>query len=73
MAVLAAVVAVAVAGCGTSDKASSSTSSSGAGGGTLVVFAAASLKKPFTEIGEQFKTDNPGPELSFRSPDRPIW
>ena len=27
---------------------------------SITVFAAASLKKTFTEIGEQFKTDNPG-------------
>ena len=38
---------------------------SGADGGKLVVFAAASLKKSFTEIGEQFKTDNPGSDIEF--------
>lgn len=34
---------------------------------TVTVFAAASLKKPFTEIADRFKTDNPGTdvELSF--------
>lgn len=63
--VLAAVVAVALAGCGSPDKASSPTSSSEAGGGKLVVFAAASLKKPFTEIGEQFKVANPGAGIEF--------
>jgi molybdate transport system substrate-binding protein len=31
----------------------------------LVVFAAASLKKSFTDIGEQFKTDNPGTSVDF--------
>jgi molybdate transport system substrate-binding protein len=61
-----AVAGLAVAGCGSSDEAASPTSTSGAdGGGTLVVFAAASLKKPFTEIGEQFKTDNPGSDIDF--------
>ena len=30
-----------------------------------MVFAAASLKKSFTEIGEQFKTDNPGSAIEF--------
>ena len=30
-----------------------------------MVFAAASLKKTFTEIGEQFKTDNPGVSVEF--------
>ena len=34
-------------------------------GDTLVVFAAASLKQSFTEIGEQFKTDNPGATVEF--------
>ena len=29
------------------------------------MFAAASLKKSFTEIGEQFKTDNPGSDVEF--------
>lgn len=31
----------------------------------IVVFAAASLKKSFTEIGERFKTDNPGVDVEF--------
>jgi molybdate transport system substrate-binding protein len=31
----------------------------------ITVFAAASLKKSFTEIGERFKTDNPGTEVEF--------
>jgi len=31
----------------------------------LTVFAAASLKKAFTEIGEEFKTDNPGSDVEF--------
>jgi molybdate transport system substrate-binding protein len=30
-----------------------------------MVFAAASLKKTFTDIGEQFKTDNPGASVEF--------
>ena len=30
-----------------------------------MVFAAASLKKSFTEIGERFKTDNPGTDIEF--------
>ena len=32
---------------------------------SITVFAAASLKKTFTEIGEQFKTDNPGSSVEF--------
>jgi molybdate transport system substrate-binding protein len=38
------------------------------GGGKLTVFAAASLKKAFTEIGERFTTDNPGSEVEFSFP-----
>ena len=40
-------------------------SSEAAGSGKLIVFAAASLKKSFTDIGEQFKTDNPGSDVEF--------
>ncbi|MDT5246711.1 MAG: molybdate transport system substrate-binding protein, partial [Mycobacterium sp.] len=34
-------------------------------GGKIIVFAAASLKKTFTDIGEQFKTENPGASVEF--------
>jgi len=64
MAVVVTALSLTVAGCGSSNDASS-TSSSSAGGGKLIVFAAASLKKSFTEIGEQFKTDNPGSDIEF--------
>lgn len=36
-----------------------------AAGPRLVVFAAASLKTTFTEIGDQFRTDNPGASIEF--------
>ncbi|HET9563245.1 MAG TPA: molybdate-binding protein, partial [Mycobacterium sp.] len=49
-----------VTGCGSSDEGTSSSSTSSTEDGKLIAFAAASLKKSFTEIGEQFKTDNPG-------------
>ena len=64
---LAASLSVALAtGCG-SDATTSSpeTTTVGDGGTNLVVFAAASLKKSFTDIGEQFKTDNPGTSVEF--------
>jgi molybdate transport system substrate-binding protein len=53
------VLVVGLVGCGSSDKGSANQS--------ITVFAASSLKKPFTEIGERFKTDNPGSsvELNF--------
>jgi molybdate transport system substrate-binding protein len=52
-----AVLLLVLTACGTSNDASSR--------GKLIVFAAASLKKSFTEIGEQFKTDNPGADIEF--------
>lgn len=55
--ILALVLAVAVGGCGSGQSSQS--------GEKIVVFAAASLKKPFTEIGERFKTDNPGASVEF--------
>ena len=66
IAAAAALVIGIVSGCGSSNNASSTSSTSGAaGGGKLIVFAAASLKKSFTDIGEQFKTDNPGSDVEF--------
>jgi molybdate transport system substrate-binding protein len=66
IAAAAAVMIGIVSGCSSSNDASSAPSSStGAGGGKLIVFAAASLKKSFTDIGEQFKTDNPGSDIEF--------
>ena len=46
----------ALTGCGSSETAP---------GQSITVFAAASLKKTFTEIGEQFKTDNPDTSVEF--------
>jgi molybdate transport system substrate-binding protein len=43
-----------MAGCGSSDETRG-----------ITVFAAASLKKTFTEIGERFETDNPGTPVEF--------
>ena len=40
-------------------------STSADGRTTIVVFAAASLKKAFTQIGERFTTDNPGSQVEF--------
>ena len=54
-----------VTACGSSEESSSPSPTSGTGGGKLIVFAAASLKKSFTEIGEKFMTDNPGSEIEF--------
>jgi molybdate transport system substrate-binding protein len=67
IAAAAALVIGIVSGCGSSNNApsTSSSTSGAAGGGKLIVFAAASLKKSFTDIGEQFKTDNPGSDVEF--------
>ncbi len=55
--VLAAVLSLSlISGCGSSqDKQDNK----------IMVFAAASLKKSFTEIGERFKTHNPGASVEF--------
>ena len=43
----------------------SSTATSAPSGEKIVVFAAAAQTKAFTEIGEVFKTDNPGSDVEF--------
>ncbi|OIN79127.1 molybdate ABC transporter substrate-binding protein [Mycobacterium malmoense] len=50
--------------CG-SKSPSSSPSQPSQSSGSIVVFAAASLKSAFTQIGQQFKTDNPGDGVEF--------
>jgi molybdate transport system substrate-binding protein len=50
-------VSLLLAGCG-SDRPSPA-------GGKIVVFAAASLTKTFTQIGEQFETEHPGTAVEF--------
>ncbi len=67
LAVFSVLLLALISGCGSSDKApaSSSTTASAAAGAKIIVFAAASLKKTFTDIGEQFKTENPGASVEF--------
>ena len=65
IAAAAALLLAVVGGCGSSDEASAPSSTSSTGGGKLIVFAAASLKKSFADMGEQFKTDNPGTDVEF--------
>jgi len=56
---MAAVLLIGIpGGCSSSKQATTGTAK-------LTVFAAASLKKAFTEIGEQFATDNPGSDVEF--------
>jgi molybdate transport system substrate-binding protein len=47
-----------VSGCGSSNQ-------SAPGNTKIMVFAAASLKKTFTDIAEQFKAENPGASVEF--------
>ena len=57
-----------ISGCGKSGQApagSSSSSATASAGATIIVAAAASLDKSFTEIGDQFKTENPGASVEF--------
>lgn len=57
LALTGALVLALVCGCSASTDAAPS--------GWITVFAAASLKAAFTEIGEQFRTDNPGVAVEF--------
>jgi len=70
---VAALAAVTVAGCSSSPSSApsgSSTSSPAAASsalpaGTITVFAAASLKETFTQLGKQFETAHPGDTVKF--------
>jgi molybdate transport system substrate-binding protein len=75
---IAALSAIAVAGCSSSSSSSSPTSaasssssspatasSSSAPTGTITVFAASSLMGTFTELGKQFEAANPGDTVQF--------
>jgi molybdate transport system substrate-binding protein len=62
---LSSLLLVVLTACGSGAQSGTSSSSGAPAGGKLVVFAAASLQKTFTDIGEQFKTDNPGWSVDF--------
>jgi molybdate transport system substrate-binding protein len=55
--VIAVVLLVMTAGCGSTSEPS--------GGHKIIVFAAASLKGAFTDIGKQFQAANPGASVEF--------
>jgi molybdate transport system substrate-binding protein len=46
-----------LSGCGSTEESGANTK--------IIVFAAASLKQTFTDIGDQFKTGNPGTSVEF--------
>lgn len=54
--VIAALTLLLISGCSSTEQPASA---------KIVVFAAASLKKTFTDIGQQFKTENPGSSVEF--------
>jgi molybdate transport system substrate-binding protein len=61
-----AIVAMLAAACGTSSSSTvRTTSASQKVSGTVVVFAAASLKDAFDQIGKQFQQANPGVSVTF--------
>ena len=51
--------------CSSKSPSSSSSSQPSQATGKIAVFAAASLKRAFTALSEQFKTDNPGSSVDF--------
>ncbi|MEF2978035.1 molybdate ABC transporter substrate-binding protein [Subtercola sp. YIM 133946] len=68
--VVAAAVVTGAAACSTSSTTSASTSAATssantAPAGTITVFAAASLKATFTELGTEFQAANPGTTVTF--------
>jgi molybdate transport system substrate-binding protein len=71
IAVVALSAAALAAGCSSSQTETASTATESASSspaaitGDVTVFAAASLKSTFTELGEQFKKDNAGTGITF--------
>ena len=55
---IAALTLLLLSGCNSTEQPAASNTK-------IVVFAAASLKKTFTDLGEQFKTQNPGSSVEF--------
>lgn len=60
-AVVSTVLAAGLAGCGSTSPSAQPSQTSG----KVVVFAAASLKPAFTQLAQQFKTQNPGVGVDF--------
>lgn len=58
LAVFGVLLLASISGCGSSEQPTAQKTK-------IIVFAAASLKKTFTDIGEQFKTENPGASVEF--------
>ncbi|OBF27516.1 molybdate ABC transporter substrate-binding protein [Mycobacterium sp. ACS1612] len=56
--VIAALALAALSGCSSNEQPASANTK-------IIVFAAASLRQTFTDIGNQFKTENPGASVEF--------
>ncbi|GAB2634432.1 molybdate ABC transporter substrate-binding protein [Kribbella swartbergensis] len=65
VAVVAAVAALTVAGCGDDSSAASGDSGTATLSGTVNVFAAASLTGSFTQLGKDFEKAHPGVKVVF--------
>jgi molybdate transport system substrate-binding protein len=64
-AIAAVLVLLLASGCGSAGQTPATSTSAAPANPKIIVFAAASLKKAFSEIGEQFKTGNPGASVEF--------
>ena len=53
---IAALTLLLISGCSSTEQPAAN---------KIIIFAAASLKKTFTDLGEQFKTQNPGSSVEF--------
>jgi molybdate transport system substrate-binding protein len=60
-----AVLAMALAACGTADEQPAASNAKSTPSGEVTVFAAASLTEAFTDIGRRFETANPGTKVTF--------
>ena len=58
LALVCVLALVLISGCGSSEQPAAQNTK-------IMVFAAASLKQTFTDIGEQFKNENPGASVEF--------
>lgn len=70
VAVLAALAAASLVGCGsqdppTADAPRDTTAAAGTVSGDVTVFAAASLTESFTELGKRFEAENPDAKVTF--------
>jgi molybdate transport system substrate-binding protein len=64
-AVIAVVLVTAVSGCGSGSAGSAASSDGSPGGTAITVFAAASLRVVFTELGGAYERENPGASVTF--------